>query len=354
MLFSYVFVPHPLDTLETWTEHLVKEVWCKPQKRFRIGLLTPALQQVVRESRKNAREQDYLWTPIKTIHNICRDGLSPAQRSDLARWFDNNNDIEGLCSGRNGVSPVTYEMIRQINEQLASELEAFFTNLWTKVRHLKPVMDRLGTLADHYSKFKDINLKICPFCGLARLEGRYSDVQDDYDHYLPKDKYAFNAISMKNLAPICDKCNKKFKLRQDPLHKEDGSRRKAFYVFATQDPKIELRITVISVNGLPVNPSKLRPENILVDISAPGQEEELEGWKEVFRIEDRYKDLCCEDGAGGYYWLEQVLGEMKYRGQSPAEALATVRRAASASKWADANFLKLPFLDGCQKAGFIR
>jgi hypothetical protein len=355
MLFSYIYVPHKLERLQVWMMQLVKEVWCKPHRHFSIGLLDPEFQKVVRESKKNAKSQDYLWRPIKTIHDICRDKLSPAQRVDLTRWFDNNNDIEGLCSGRRSVSPTTYKMIAQIDSQLASELEAFCTNLWSEVRKRKPVTDRLGTLGDHYREFRKTNrTAICPFCGIARIEGVFSAIQEDYDHYLPKGTYAFNAISMKNLAPICDKCNKKYKLRRDPLYNQDGKRRKAFYVFASQNPDIEFCITLISVDGAPINPRILSPKNIKLDISAPGREEELEGWKEMFKIENRYKDLCCEGDTGGSYWLEQVLGEMKYEGKTPAEALATIRRVASASKWADANFLKLPFLDGCQKAGFIR
>ncbi len=355
MLFSYIYVPHPLERLQAWMTHLVKEVWCKPQRRFSVGLLDSEFQKVVRESKQNAKSKDYLWTPIKTIHNICRDKLSPAQRADLARWFDNNNDIEGLCTGSHGVSPVTYKMIAQINPLLASELEAFCTNLWSEVRKRKPVIDRLGTLSEHFKELRKANhTAICPFCGLARIEGIFSDIQEDYDHYLPKGTYAFNAVSMKNLAPICDKCNKKYKLQRDPLHKQNGDRRKAFYVFASDDSDIEFRITLVPVNGAHIDLRILCPENIKLDISALGREEELEGWREIFKIDKRYKDLCCESETGGNYWLQQVLGEMKDEGKTPAEALATVRRAASASRWADANFLKLPFLDGCQKAGFIR
>jgi hypothetical protein len=354
MLFSYIYVPHSLERLQAWMTHLVKEVWCKPQQRFSIGLLDPEFQKVVRESKRNAKSQDYLWKPIKTIYNICRDKLTPAQRADFAKWFDNNNDIEGLCSGRQGVSPVTYKMIAQIDPLLASKLEEFCTNLWSEVRKRKPVSDRLGTLADHFREFRKANrTAVCPFCGIARIEGIFSSIQEDYDHYLPKGTYAFNAVSMKNLAPICDKCNKKYKLQHDPLHRQ-GVRRKAFYVFSTEASGIELCITLVPTNGAPIKPQSLCPENIKLDISAPGREEELEGWKEIFKIENRYKDLCCEGDTGGSYWLEQVLGEMKYEGKTPAEALATIRRAATASKWADANFLKLPFLDGCQKAGFIR
>jgi 5-methylcytosine-specific restriction endonuclease McrA len=308
----------------------------------------------MREIQSNARSQDYLLNPIRSIHNLCRDQLSAAQRSDLAQWFDNNNDIEGLCTGKPGVSPVTYTKVALINPQLARELKEFCTNLWSEVRRRTPVTNLIGTLGEHFKEFRKTNrIGICPFCGLTRIEGVFSSIQEDYDHYLPKGSYAFNAVALKNLIPICDKCNKKFKLQQDPLHRKDGSRRKAFYVYASASVEISFSITLTAVNDARIDPARLCPENIQLEITAPGQEEELEGWKEVFKIEERYKDLCCE-GTGGSYWLEQVLDEMRFKDKTPSDALAAIQRAASVSRWADANFLKVPFLEGCMAAGFIR
>ncbi|WP_334186766.1 hypothetical protein [Noviherbaspirillum sp.] len=355
MLFTYVYISHPLERIQGWLAHLVKEVWCKPRPHFYLRLLDPEFEQVVRETVKNAKSKDYLWKPIRRIHNLCRDQLSAAQRVELAKWIDNNNNIEALCVGSPGVSPVTYTDIAQINSQLANELHEFCTNLWTAVRKLQPVTDRLGTLGEHFDEFKKANRTgICPFCGISRMEGVFSETQEDYDHYLPKGKYAFNAVALKNLAPICDKCNKKYKLQQDPLYKEDGGRRKAFYGYATAGQSINFNITLKPANGKPIDSMNLCPENIELEITAPGKDEELAGWIEVFKIEKRYKDLCCGTDAGGRYWLEQVLGEMKLIGATPADALAAVERAASTQRWADANFLKLPFLEGCRTAGLIR
>jgi 5-methylcytosine-specific restriction endonuclease McrA len=355
MLFSYVYVPHPLEKLQNWLEHLVKEVWCKPQKRCSLRMLEPEFRKVLLDIRKNARRQDYLWKPICSIHDLCRDQLSDEQRANLAKWFDDNNNIEALCSGSHGVSPITYEKIALINAQLARELKVFCTNLWSEVRTRKPVTDLIGTLRDHFKEFRKANHKgICPFCGIARIEGVFSSTQEDYDHYLPKGSYAFNSVALKNLAPICDKCNKKYKLQQDPLHKQDGNRRKAFYAYAVADVEMYFSITLAPANGGPIDPSNLCPDNIVLEITAPGREQELEGWKELFNIEQRYKDLCCEGDTGGSYWLELVLDEMKSKGITPTEAIAMMKRYASISRWADANFLRVPFLEGCQAAGLIR
>lgn len=354
MLFTYTYVPHPLERLNRWLEQVVKGVWCTPQPQCQRELLEPEFRQVVDEIEENARTRDYLWGPICRIHDICRDQLSAAQREDLAKWFDDNNDIEGLCMGEPEIAPMTYRAIAQINPGLAQELEEFCTNLWTVIRNRKAVTGRLGTLTDHYKEFRKINRTgTCAFCGLARIEGVFSSIQEDYDHYLPKGLYAFNSAALKNLVPICDKCNKKYKLQQDPLHK-DGARRKAFYAYAESGHNINVRITLSSVDGAPIDPDNLSRDNIQIELTSAGREQELEGWKEIYKIEDRYKGVCCEGDTGGTYWLEQVLGEMRDTGRAQMDALGTVLRAASASRWADANFLKIPFLEGCLEAGFIR
>lgn len=354
MLFTYTYVPHPLERLNGWLEGVVKGVWCNPQPHCQKELIEPEFRQVVIEIDQNARTHDYLWAPICRIHDICRDQLTPAQRVDLAQWFDANNDIEGLCLRKPGIAPMTYKAIARINAQLAQELEEFCTKLWSEVRNRKAVTERLGTLSEHFKEWRKVNRTgTCAFCGLARIEGIFSSIQEDYDHYLPKGIYVFNSAALKNLVPTCDKCNKKYKLQQDPLHK-DGARRKAFYAYAAPGHIINVRITLSSVDGIPIDPENLCRENIRIELTAPGREEELEGWKEIYRIEERYAGVCCEGDTGGTYWLEQVLDEMIDPGKSQIEQLAKVIRAASASRWADANFLKIPFLEGCQRAGFIR
>jgi 5-methylcytosine-specific restriction endonuclease McrA len=355
MLYNYQYVPHKLEKLQQWLKHLVKDIWCTPKPRFTLTMLSPEFRQVEKEIFKASRKNDYLRGPIRKIHNLCRDKLSAKQRSDFSKWFDNNIKIESLCEGRADISPVTYEDIKALNTNLARELEAFCTNLWTEVRKLKPITDRLGTLEEHFKDFRKLNrTAICPYCGISRIEGEFSDIQEDYDHFLPKGTYPFNAVALRNLAPICDKCNKKYKLQKDPLHNQTGLRRKAFFSYAAVNSSIKFNLQLVPIGASPIDPQKLLPANIQINITSPGKAEEIEVWKEVFEIEQRYKDICCQKESGGNYWLEQVLGELKFKGNNPAQALATIKRAASASKWADVNFIKLPFLEACDAAGLIR
>ncbi|MDR6499131.1 5-methylcytosine-specific restriction endonuclease McrA [Burkholderia ambifaria] len=354
MLFHYEYVPTRLEKIEEWLSHLVKEVWCKPSKSFYLRRLLPEFQQVVRETVKSSRGTDYLFGPIHCIHNICRDKLTEADRTKLASYFDQNINILALCSKQNGSLPATYDDIKLLDADLAKHLYDFCVNLWSEVRKRKAVTDRLGTLAEHFKEFSKKNRKrICPFCGISRIDGIFSTIQEDFDHYLPKRKYPFNSVSMRNLAPICDKCNKKYKLQQDPIYDEQGNRRKAFYSYAQTNPSVRLRIELSPTNGQIVDARNLQPENIQLHLTSTTHQTEIEAWKEVFHIEERYKAICCEEETAGYYWLQQVLGEMREAGKSPEDALAAIKRAAI-SNWADLNFLKIPFLEACHSAGLVR
>ncbi|WP_175745436.1 hypothetical protein [Burkholderia ambifaria] len=354
MLFHYEYVPTRLEKIEVWLSHLVKEVWCKPTKSFYLRRLLPEFEQVVRETVKSSRGTDYLFGPIHCIHNICRDKLTAADRAKLASYFDQNVNILALCSKTKGSLPATYDDIASLDADLAQYLYDFCVNLWSEVRKRKAITDRLGTLAEYFKAFSEKNRKkICPFCGISRIEGEFSTIQEDFDHYLPKGKYPFNSVSMRNLAPICDKCNKKYKLQQDPIHDEHGKRRKAFYSYSKADPKIQLKINLKTINGETINARHLHPDNIELQITSNTHQTEVDAWKKVFQIEARYKAICCEDESAGYYWLQQVLGEMREGGKTPEEALAAIKRAAISS-WADTNFLKIPFLDACHIAGLVR
>jgi hypothetical protein len=59
-----------------------------------------------------------------------------------------------------------------------------------------------------------LNLRICPYCGRAYIysvqrAGSKTVVKPQIDHFLPKSKYPFLALSFMNLIPSCQTCNMK-------------------------------------------------------------------------------------------------------------------------------------------------
>jgi hypothetical protein len=185
----------------------------------------------------------------------------------------------------------------------------------------------------------------CPFCGLGDIKGVHHTKREAYDHYLPKALYPFNSINFRNLAPACHECNSTYKLSKDPAHNAAG-RRKAFYPYATGVHKIEISITLDNSDI-----DRLTPNDIKLTFGPTSNHEEIETWKEMYGIDERYKAKCCDGDAMD--WLEQFRILRDACDVTPVDALATVQQQTLKSPLANSNFLKLAFLEGCHRAGLL-
>lgn len=240
-------------------------------------------------------------------------------------------------------------------ERIAEQLKAFHSDLWGRVLGLEPVKSRIGAIEEHYKTFvRENDEDKCPYCGYGDIKGQHHSKREAYDHFLPKGTYPFNSVNFKNLAPICHECNSSYKLQLDPTkhidpitRKNTGVRRKAFYSYAAAAPGISIDVTFSTADI-----AKLNPSDITVVITAPGRDEEVESWKDVFGIEERYKAKCCAKN-DGMVWLSRITEENENYGLTPAQMLEAEMRAAESKPWSDANFLKKPFLRACRTAGIV-
>lgn len=356
MLFNYRYVTNSIEKFQVYLDHLVKEVWCKAGGSFSLDLLHPELQVIV-EALANDESivKDHLDGPIRSIYEIFRTQLTAVQREQVSTWYDNNNDIESLCACVPNNQPATYADIRAISPDLEAALKAFCKSLFSEIIGLKAVTSRIGDIDAHYEAFvKENSEGKCPYCGYGDIKGIHHTRREAYDHFLPKSTYPFNSVNFRNLAPMCSECNSAYKLAKDPTWNIDpirrrsiGSRRKAFYSYATVATGITVSLTLSTQDV-----TQLQPDQIDLQISAPGRDEEVEAWKDVFGIEERYKAKLCAKN-DGKAWLVQIIEEAANVSLTPAEMLAAKRKTASAQPYVDANFLKIAFLTACQAANMF-
>jgi hypothetical protein len=125
------------------------------------------------------------------------------------------------------------------------------------------------------------------------------------------------------------------------------TQRKAFYSYAAAPSGI-----AISINLKTKDVTNLQPGDIDLQFTAPGRDEEVEAWKDVFGIEERYKAKFCAKN-DGMAWLQQAIEEAANGNLSTDEFLGQVSRAAIRSPYDGANFLKMAFLTACQSAKII-
>ncbi len=330
------------------------EVWCEAGGEYDIEKLHSDLKDIVLELHYNDTiHKDHLYGPIREIYDLFLK-INKSRREALKRWYVNNNSIEDLCCHTNNCKPLHYKKLKQLNAELALKIEKFFKSLFTEVIHLKAVQSRIGKIDEHYKAFMIENDEgKCPFCGISDIKGRYHTKREAYDHYLPKNIYPFNSINFKNIAPMCHECNSSYKTVKDPLHNTTNARRKAFYPYKAgiQPPELKINLKNKDINSL-------KPEDIELDISSEVHKEEVLTWLDIFGIEERYKAMCLAKNYGKA-WYAQLNEEYEIAKAkltcdfSKEDWVNYLIAAAQSSLYTNGNYIKIAFIEGCQRAEIV-
>ena len=351
MLFPYTYVSHQMEKMQEFIDFTFYEVWCKAPigLDFSLDLFNaePDLKEILScfGFAANAPERGkQFYKDIKKIYELFAAPLPPQQINKLKNWYQANNNIQMVCANDPAVQIARYADITAIHPDLSDQLASFFKGLYSQqLLDLTTLRDKIGQIDEHYQAFMQANtMGKCPFCGLGEIKGVYHSKREAYDHYLPKALYPFNSINFRNLAPACHECNSSYKLSKDPAH-NDAGRRKAFYPYANLGHNIKVTIDLSKPDV-----DHLEPADIQLSFGPPEINEEIETWKDVYGIEERYKAKCCSGDAKD--WLEQIriLGDA--HGIDPDSSLNTLQQQAERAPYANCNFLKIAYLDGCKRA----
>lgn len=359
MLFAYAYVPHAMEKMQAYIDFIFFEVWCKAP----IGLefspslfgAEPDLSDIVSNFgfAVNAPERGkQLYRDIKRIYELFA-ALTPTQIDQFKQWYQANNDIEKVCANDPAVQIARYADIKAIYPGLSDQLASFFKGLYSQeLLGLAALREKIGNIDEHYQAFMQMNkLAKCPFCGITDMLGVYHTKREAYDHYLPKGLYPFNSINFKNLVPACHCCNSSYKTTQDPSYSPkdpagEPTRRKAFYPYATDNHSIEITID-LGTSDI----DRLTSADIQLTFGPATIQEEIETWKEVYGVDERYKAKCC--GCDAKDWLEQVRIFRDAYGMDPVAFLAIVQHQTKKAPIANSNFLKKAFLEACERIGVL-
>ena len=360
MLFTYTYVPHQMEKMQTFIDYIFHEVWCKAP----IGLVfhpdlfagNSDLKEVMKEfgfAANAAKRGKSFYKDVKEIYDLFSP-LIATEITQFKQWYRDNNDPEKICANDPQVSPVRYKDMVVRHPVLGKRLALFFRSLYDdSLLGISALQKKIGNIKDHSKQFFDKNnLGKCPFCGISDLKGIHHTRREAYDHYLPKSRYPFNSINFRNLAPACHECNSVYKLSKDPAHTPNGPsknvrRRAAFYPYKTTTHSIELQIDLLHSDI-----AKLTPADITLRFGPAAISQEIDTWKDVYGIEERYKSKLCTE-SDGKAWLMQVVEEWTELGKDPQEYLKTLAFSTQKRPFTDCNFLKEPFLKSCQKMGFF-
>lgn len=362
MLFPYTYVPHQMEKMQKFIDFIFFEVWCKALPNIPFGLdlfdAEPELREVMEAFfYSDAQGADFFLGHVEQIHALFST-FAPPQINQLQGWYRGNNDLEKVCANDPAAELARYVDVAAAYPELEKLFATFFKGLYSKsLLDLAPLRAKIGEIDDHYQAFVSANDSgKCPFCGISDLLGEYHTKREAYDHYLPKALYPFNSINFRNLVPACHHCNSSYKTSKNPAYVQKDPaggavRRKVFYPFSTATYAIDLQVTFDRADI-----EKLTPAEIKLRFGPANLTEQIETWKDVYGIEERYRGkLLSGDGKA---WLVEVHDEWRWHdesagadGRTPDEYLGTVRRHAERSPYANQNFLKNGFLQACKNAG---
>lgn len=358
MLFPYTYVPHQMERMQRFVNFIFYQVWCRARKTGPYGLnlfdANPPLKDVMTSFAYDHTDAgDRFSSQVQAIY-LSFSQLERREIAQFKRWYQGNNDLEKVCANDPTVHLARYSDIAVNYKNIADQLSTFFKGLYSQsLLDLAALRAKIGHIDHHYQTFVQTNKAgKCPFCGISDLLGEYNSKREAYDHYLPKALYPFNSINFRNLVPACHHCNSSYKTSKDPAYTPKDParavhRRAVFYPYKTAVHSIELQINLQHSDI-----SKLTPADITLQFGPAAITHEIETWKDVYGIEERYKAKLCGEN-DGKYWLTQVLEECQAYGKQPADILAMRAQQTQSRPYADCNFLRKPFLDACKANGVI-
>lgn len=358
MLFPYTYVPHQMDKMQQFIDFIFFDVWCKAPAGAPFGLElfdgNPDLRDVMQAFHfSDAYGARFFNGHVERIYGLFA-ALAPAQIEQFQRWYRDNNDLERVCANDPATQPARYTDIAPLYQDIAKELATFFKELYSpKILGLAALRAKIGDIDAHYQAFVTVNKAgKCPFCGIADLLSEYHERREAYDHYLPQALFPFNSINFHNLVPACHHCNSSYKAVKNPAYTckdptQNTQRRKAFYPYASTAYAIELRLNLAHTDI-----TQLEPDHVRIDFGPAEFGQEIDTWKDVYGIDERYKaKLCVEND--GRYWFAAAMDEWRELGRPPAEYLRAVALHTQKNPFAECNFLKKPFLEACEKMGMF-
>ena len=267
-----MFFGYPVEaTFENWLHDCLFEILQSIHINLKNNQGPPAWPEIIPELwREKLRGRKGLKNRLAEYQEAAA-GLDETGLNQITNALSEQNKIALLLSGTCNCSTIDDfpESIRQPVRNLFEYAFGLLTDLG-----IRDCQYRLIYYSTPYH--------VCPFCGCEYFDAPGAR-REELDHYLLESKYPFAAVNLRNLVPMGHKCNS-YKLAQDILHADDGSRRKSFYPY---DNHAGIRVSLDQ--SVPFERSYQLFPFPLWQIDFEPETEEVSTWDTVFRIRERYR-----------------------------------------------------------------
>ena len=212
----------------------------------------------------------------------------------------NQNELPGVLTDLEACIQCR-EQLPEVHDRALELFRACFERLGSIQSPNKHVSIR----DNHYHEiFSSIPRKCCPFCGMDLFDMSAPGIgRPQLDHYLPITIYPFAGVNLKNLVPMGDACNTRYKRAVDLLYDGTGKRTRCFDPYGNLGASVEMeRSRVLTTPGTgPDWVLELQPNT-----------EEAAQWDRVFRVRKRLK---AKLSAQYKEWLVEIGGYLHHKGR---------------------------------------
>ncbi|GAB5489664.1 MAG: hypothetical protein Pars2KO_32340 [Parasphingorhabdus sp.] len=255
--------------------------------------------------------------------------LSDVDRAAVRNAMQRQNQIPDVF---NDLDPCP--TLDDLNQTIRESAKALF-------KFAFEILTGLGLRDANYALFyENLSHRVCAFCGLEPLDSS-EQKREALDHYLVFDRYPFAGANFRNLSPMGNKCNSRYKLQQDILIDSDtGGRRRCCDPYAS--PEIELRLhNSRPFEGVTTNLTICPDWEIEWD---GGDADRLNVWETVFDIPNRIRGSSLNPNFRDWVshfalWAARAKGQLNQRDHM-REALREFAEIVLPEGYSDQAFLK--------------
>jgi hypothetical protein len=311
MLYGLQFVPdHPVYRLDEVFGHFLNEGL--KVDTFSSNCFPKWFEPVLSASPGLRRH-------CKAVHDKSRGHDQAILDSIIAVWKSQGN-VQGLCENEK----TKLELWGFAGcQDLIDALNRLFNFLYDETLESKSFEKAAGkSLLDPYSRFRGLDQRVCPFCGLNYYADRGGGTRNSYDHFLPRVYYPLAAVNFRNLVPMCDECNERpRKGTKDVLFRdEERTTRRRFYYPYSKPSGVALSV---KCSKRP-KPNSSGTWKVEIRAVKPSERTLVLGWNSVFGVETRFSARVKEGIEG---WMGDFLNSKAY---SAVPSVAELKRHLAA------------------------
>lgn len=309
MLFGY-----PISaTADNWLHDCLCEILQLIHTCVETGKSLPAWPEFIPDPYRNRLQKRKGLKEKLISYRTTLEKLTTVEQKQIYQALHDQNQILLLLSCQLNCDSIS-DLPKTIHDPVKELFDFAFkllTDLEIRDKHYKLIYDAVPS-------------HTCPFCGCENFDAPRVP-REALDHYLAASKYPFAASNLRNLVPMGNKCNSRYKLAQDILTKDDGTRRKSFDPYNCTGIRLSLN------NSKPFAGTLTRTGQVpRWQIEFEPNIEEVLTWDEVFHIRERYeKDVLDPEFKSWLNDFKRWCKSAKVVPSSDQELLDAIERYAT-------------------------